>query len=209
MVDARTDARPDTGAIDRLGDRAGDPWGQRVIFLHSGKGAWWRLLEHVPAGQEWMTLAATADAARLPSLLVDRGGRRTVLVAGVAVAALAIAAALDQPGQVGGVMIIDDVGADTPLRRHWNALAARFGRQAHDGLGDLEIELPAVHQPVTLLQGTEPADLFTRLERGLTGCRTLTVVAVPDAVAVRPRTHAAELRGALAALVAAVERAKR
>ncbi|PWC31096.1 alpha/beta hydrolase [Azospirillum sp. TSO35-2] len=191
------------------GDRAGDPWGRRVIFLHPGKGAWWRLLDHVPAGQEWLTIPAAASPLRLTSLLVERNGRKPVLVAGAVTAALAIAAALDHPDAVGGVMIIDDVGAESPLRRRWNTLAARFGRVVPDALGELEAELAAVKVPVTLMQGNDPVDLFERLESGLTGCRTLTVVAVPGAAAVRPRTHAGELRGALAALVAAVERASR
>ncbi|CAO3407209.1 alpha/beta fold hydrolase [Azospirillum largimobile] len=208
-MDARKDAQFDVGTA---GDRAGDPLGRRVIFLHPGKGAWWRLLDHVPAGQEWLTLPASA-AARLSPLLVERGGRRPVLVASAATAPLAIVAALDFPDQVGGVMIVDDVGADSPLRRHWNALSARFGRprprDLTDRLGELEAELPAVRVPVTLMQGSEPAELFARLESRLTGCRTLTVVAVPSTAAVRPRTHAAELRGALLALVSAVERAQR
>lgn len=199
----------DPWAGERNGDRAGDPWGRRVVFLHPGKGAWWRLLDHVPAGQEWLTVPAAAGAARLSPLLVERGGRRPVVVAGAVTAPLAIAVVLDRPDLVGGVMIVDDVGACSPLRRQWNALAARFGRVSPDGLGELESELPALQVPVTLMQGSDPADLFTRLENGLTGCRTLTVVAVPDAAAIRPRTHAAELRGALAALVAAVERARR
>ncbi|WP_255542695.1 alpha/beta fold hydrolase [Azospirillum sp. INR13] len=136
-----------------------------------------------------------------------------MLVASAVTAPLAIVAALDFPDQVGGVMIVDDVGADSPLRRRWNALSACFGRprpvDLTDRLGELEAELPAVRVPVTLMQGSEPAELFARLESRLTGCRTLTVVAVPDAAAVRPRTHAAELRGALLALVSAVERAQR
>lgn len=200
-------------AGDRTADRAGDPSGRRVIFLHPGKGAWWRLLDHVPAGQEWLTVPAAAGATMLSPLLVDRGGRRPVLVAGAVTAPLAIAAALDFPEQVGGVMIVDDVGAESPMRRRWNALAACFRRPLpavlSGELGDLETELPAVRVPVTLMQGSDPAGLLTRLESGLTGCRTLTVVAVPDAAAIRPRTHATELRGALLALVSAVERAQR
>ena len=199
-------------AGDRTADRAGDPLGRRVIFLHPGKGAWWRLLDHVPSGQEWLTLPASA-AARLSSMLVERGGRRPVLVASAMTAPLAIVAALDCPDRVGGVMIVDDVGADSPLRRRWNALSACFGRprpmDLTDRLGELEAELPAVRVPVTLMQGSEPAELFVLLENRLIGCRTLTVVAVPDAAAVRPRTHATELRGALLALVSAVERAQR
>lgn len=204
-------------AGDRTADRAGDPSGRRVIFLHPGKGAWWRLLDRVPAGQEWLTVPAAAGAAMLSPvlgpLLVERGGRRPVLVAGAVTAPLAIAAALDFPEQVGGVMIVDDVGAESPMRRRWNALAACFGRPLPrlltGDLGDLESELPAVRLPVTLMQGSDPAGLLTRLESGLTGCRTLTVVAVSDAAAIRPRTHATELRGALLALVSAVERAQR
>ncbi|WP_247893444.1 alpha/beta fold hydrolase [Azospirillum endophyticum] len=184
-----------------------------MIFLHPGKGAWWRLLDQVPAGQEWLTVPAAAGAAILSPLLVERGGRRPVLVAGAMTAPLAIAAALDFPEQVGGVMIVDDVGAESPMRRRWNALAARFGRTSpavrSGTLGELEAELPAVRLPVTLIQGSDPTGLFSLLEGGLTGCRTLTVVAVPDAAAIRPRTHAAELRGALLALVSAVERAQR
>ncbi|WP_391348804.1 alpha/beta fold hydrolase [Azospirillum sp. A23] len=198
---------------DRTADRAGDPSGRRVIFLHPGKGAWWRLLDHVPAGQEWLTVPAAAGAAMLSPLLVERGGRRPVLVAGAVTAPLAIAAALDFPEQVGGVMIVDDVGAESPMRRRWNALTACFGRplptMPTGDLGDLESELPAVRVPVILIQGSDPAGLFARLESGLTGCRTLTVVAVSDAAAIRPRTHATELRGALLALVSAVERAQR
>ncbi|ANC91845.1 alpha/beta hydrolase [Azospirillum humicireducens] len=209
----RMDAGIDVGSSgDRKVDRAGDPSGRRVIFLHPGKGAWWRLLDHVPSGQEWLTLPASA-AARLSPLLAERGGRRPVLVASAVTAPLAIVAVLDFPDRVGGVMIVDDVGADSPLRRHWNALSARFGRprprNLTDRLGELGAELPAVRVPVTLMQGSEPAELFALLESRLTGCRTLTVVAVPDAAAVRPRTHAAELRGALLALVSAVERAQR
>ncbi|WP_148219287.1 alpha/beta fold hydrolase [Azospirillum sp. B510] len=198
---------------DRAGDRAGDPSGRRVIFLHPGKGAWWRLLNHVPAGQEWLTVPAAEGAAALSPLLVERGGRRPVLVAGAVGAPLAIATVLDFPERVGGVMIIDDVGAESTLRRHWNALAIRFGwrlpAMLSGDLGRLAFDLPAVRLPVTLMQGSDPAGMFARLESGLTGCRTLTVVAVPDAAAIRPRTHAAELRGALLALISAVERAQR
>ncbi|AWU94105.1 alpha/beta fold hydrolase [Azospirillum ramasamyi] len=208
----RMDAGIGVGATgERTADRAGDPSGRRVIFLHPGKGAWWRLLDHVPSGQEWLTLPASG-AARLSSMLVERGGRRPVLVASAMTAPLAIVAALDFPDQVGGVMIVDDVGAESPLRRRWNALSAHFGRprpvDLTSRISELEAELPAVRLPVTLMQGSEPAELFSRLESRLTGCRTLTVVAVPDAAAVRPRTHAAELRGALLALVSAVERAQ-
>ncbi|MBP2229065.1 alpha/beta hydrolase [Azospirillum agricola] len=191
----------------RADGTAGDPWGRRVIFLHPGKGAWWRLLHSVPPGQEWMTVPAPGDALR--PLLVERAGRKPVLVAGVLTAAAALGAALDHPETVGGVMIVDDVGAESALRRRLNAMAALIGlpMDGH-GLGALEPELSALRVPVTLMQGSAPAGVMPVLESGLTGCRTLTVVAVPDAAAVRPRTHAPDLRNALAALIAAVERAR-
>lgn len=194
--------------VSRADGTAGDSWGRRVIFLHSGKGAWWRLLHGVPSGQEWMTVPVPGNRALHP-LLVERGGRKPVLVAGVPTAAAALEVALDHPGTVGGVMIVDDVGAETALRRRLGGLAALFGVPAdRHGLGALEAELPALRVPVTLVQGNAPAGMLGTLEGGLTGCRTLTVLAVPDTGAVRPRTHAAELRAALAALIGAVERAR-
>ncbi|MCG5241786.1 alpha/beta hydrolase [Azospirillum doebereinerae] len=199
---------PRLSLVSRADGTAGDPWGRRVIFLHPGKGAWWRLLHGVPPGQEWMTVPSPGNAPLHP-LLVERGGRKPVLVAGVLTAAAALGAALDHPDAVGGVMIVDDVGADSALRRRLGAVASLFGLPVDGtGLGALETELPAVRVPVTLMQGSAPATLMGTLESGLTGCRTLTVLAVPDAGAVRPRTHAAELRTALAALIAAVERTK-
>ncbi len=191
----------------RADGTAGDPWGRRVIFLHPGKGAWWRLLHRVPSGQEWMTVPAAGGALR--PLLVERNGRKPVLVAGAVTAAAALGVALDHPEAVGGVMIVDDVGADSPLRRRLAALAEWLGLPVdRHGLGGLESELPALRVPVTLIQGTAPAGILATLENGLTGCRTLTVVAVPDTGAVRPRTNAPELRTALAALIVAVERVR-
>ncbi len=148
-----------------------------------------------------------ALAVRVAALLVEREGRKPVLVAGVPAAPVALAVALDHPSAVGGVMIVDDVGGGSPVRRRLNSLAARLGLPVGDaGLGALETKLSGLRAPVTLLQGNAPTGILGVLENGLTGCRTLTVVAVPGTGAVRPRTHAAELRAALAALVAAVER---
>jgi len=200
-------ARPPVFTASRMDGVAGDPWGRRVIFLHPGKGAWWRLLHSVPAGQEWVTVPASGGA--LSPLLVERGGRKPVLVAGVLSAGAALAVALDHPTVVGGVMIVDDVGAESGFRRGLNIVAGLLGLPVDgNGLGALEAELPALRVPVTLMQGSAPGGILGVLENGLTGCRTLTVVAVPDAAAVRPRTHATELRTALVTLIAAVERAR-
>lgn len=199
--------RPSVFTASRVDGAAGDPRGRRVIFLHPGKGAWWRLLHSVPAGQEWVTVPASGGA--LSPLLIERGGRKPVLVAGVLSAAAALAVALDHPTVVGGVMIVDDVGAESGFRRNLNIVAGLLGLPVDGhGLGALEAELPALRVPVTLMQGGAPAGVLEVLERGLTGCRTLTVVAVADAAAVRPRTHATELRTALATLIAAIERAR-
>lgn len=185
----------------------GDPSGRRVLFLHHGPGAWWRLLETVPPGQEWVTaaVAPAMAAARLRPLLPVRGGRRPILVAGERTLALAVRVAVDCPDAVGGLMIVADmVGVPAWKRGLWSW----FGRPAEpDMLAVSDGDLGAIRVPVTLVQGTGAhGRLPEALERGLTACRTLMVVEVPGADCVRPRSHPAELRAALAALLSAVER---
>lgn len=186
----------------------GDPLGRRILFLHHGPGAWWRLLDDVPSGQEWVTVsvAPAMAAARLRPLLPVRDGRKPILVAGERTLALAVRVAVDCPEAVGGLMIVADmIGVPGWRRRlgHWLDRPA-----VPDVLAVSDGDLGAIRVPVTLVQGTAGRDglLVGALERGLTSCRTLMVVEVPGADCVRPRSHPAELRAALAALLSAVER---
>lgn len=185
---------------------AGEPNGRRVLFLHRGAGAWWRLLHAVPAGQEWLTaeVVPTMAAARLRPLLAVRGGRKAVVVAGIGSLALAVRLAVDCADAVGGLMVVEDEGGPTVWQRR---VAGWLGQRPDQSLPVADGDLQSIRVPVTLVRGTDSTNLaMESLERGLTGCRTLTVVEVSGARGVRPRTHAAELRAALTALVNAVER---
>ncbi|AWK87538.1 hypothetical protein [Azospirillum thermophilum] len=185
---------------------AGEPNGRRVLFLHRGAGAWWRLLHAVPVGQEWLTaeVVPTMAAARLRPLLSVRGGRKAVVVAGIGSLALAVRLAVDCADSVGGLMVVEDEGGPTAWQRR---VAGWLGQTADQPLPVADGDLQAIRVPVTLVRGTDSTNqAMELLERGLTGCRTLTVVEVSGARGVRPRTHPAELRAALTALVNAVER---
>lgn len=211
---------------------AGDPAGRRIVLVHANSSearAWNRLLRSVPAGQEWVSVArpdpgpatgaslvrggeAGVQAAALRPLLALRRSRKPLLVGCGTGVPVALRAALDFPDFVGGLLLIDPTVAEAARPSVLRRIAARLLppviRSTAVELQSMGPMLPAIRVPVTLVQGKdEPPGLLGTpfLEQALTGCRTLTVVTVPGEH-VQPAKHESAVRGALAALVAAVER---
>ena len=211
---------------------AGDSAGRRVVLVHANSGearAWTRLLRAVPAGQEWVAVprsdpGAVAGASRLRGgdsgaqatalrpLLVLRRARKPLLVGCGGGVPAVLRAALDFPELVGGLLLVDPMAEDTAKPGMFRRIAARILPPAVRGsVAELQAMAPgldAIRVPVTLVQGKDepdgvPGAFF--LEQRLTGCRTLTVVTVPGQQ-VLPAKHESAIRGALAALVASVER---
>ena len=104
--------------------QAGDPTGQRVIFLHGtpgdAGGNWLQILRNVPEGYEFLAIdrpgfghttprdpvtSLGAQAAVLEPLLVTRRGKGTILVGHSLGGPVAAAAAADFPTKVGGIVI--------------------------------------------------------------------------------------------------------
>ncbi len=199
---------------------AGEPAGRRIVLVHAGSGgearSWERLLRAIAPGQDCVAVARPAghgdpavQAAALRPLLVLRRMRRPLLIGCGAGAPVALHAALDFPDLVGGLLLVGASSAEPAPSGMLRRLAARLMPPAGRG-GELHAitpRLPAIRVPVMLMQGAdEPPGLGVGvLEPALTGCRTLTVVTVPGGQ-VLPGKHETAVRGALAALVGAVER---
>lgn len=199
----------------------GDPAGRRIVLLHDHSGqnkGWGRLLRTVPAGQEWVAIRCCPDAshavqaAALRPLLTVRRGRRPLLVGCGEGAAVALRAALEHPGLIGGVLLVGASEAERPplaarlLPRSVRRAVTGWSAAGAGPLAELEALAPmlgAIRVPVVLVEGDAAA--ATLLERSLTGCRTLTAVTVSGAP-LHPTRHETDVRGALATLVAAVER---
>lgn len=105
--------------------RAGDPTGQRVIFVHGtpgdAGGNWVGMLRQVPPGFEFVAVdrpgfgftkpkkqLVTLDdqAASLAPLFVERDGKKTILAGHSLGGPIVAAAAVNYPDQVGGIMIL-------------------------------------------------------------------------------------------------------
>ncbi len=234
--DARGDAGRDAGRDVGPGCIvAGDPAGRRIILIHGNSGearAWTRLLRAVPAGQEWVSVPrpdpvsgasrlrgsdSGVPAAPLRPLLALRRARKPLLVGCGGGVPVVLRAALDFPELVGGLLLIDPMAEDGARPGMFRRIAARIlppvVRDRAAELRSMEPGLHAIRVPVTLVQGKDEPDGgldsgvpgASFLEQRLTGCRTLTVVAVPGQQ-VLPAKHESTIRGALAALVASVER---
>lgn len=233
---ASWDAGRDTGRESGPGCVvAGDPAGRRIVLIHANSGearAWTRLLRSVPAGQEWVAVprpdpgppgAMTGagrmrgsdpgvQAAALRPLLALRRARKPLLVGCGGGVPVALRAALDFPELVGGLLLIDPMAEGAARPGMFRRIAARIlppvARDCAAELQAMASSLDAIRVPVMLVQGKDEPDGVTGasfLEQRLTGCRTLTVVTVPGQQ-VLPAKHEAAIRGALAALVASVER---
>jgi len=206
---------------------AGDPAGRRIVLVHANSSearAWARLLRSVPSGQEWVAVARPdpgppamrgaepgVQAASLRPLLTQRRGRRPLLVGCGTGVPVALRAALDFPDLIGGLLLIDPSSAEPArlnvLRRIAARLVPPIPNSAAAELHAMAPQLGAIRVPVTLMQGKDelPGQGTAFLEQALTGCRNLTVVAVPGEH-VQPAKHESAVRGALTALVGAVER---
>ncbi|CAO3442519.1 hypothetical protein [Azospirillum argentinense] len=210
---------------------AGDPAGRRIILVHAASSesrAWTRLLRAVPAGQEWVAVPRPdpapingasrlrgdpgVPAAALRPLLALRRSRKPLLIGCGSGVSVALRAVLDFPELVGGLLLIDPMAGEAVRPGVFRRIAARIlPPVARDSAAELQAMGPmldAVRLPVTLVQGKDGPDGVpgaSFLEQRLTGCRNLTVVTVPGQQ-VLPAKHESAIRGALAALVASVER---
>lgn len=210
---------------------AGDPAGRRIILVHAASSesrAWTRLLRTVPAGQEWVAVPRPdpapingssrlrgdpgVPAAALRPLLALRRSRKPLLIGCGSGVSVALRAVLDFPELVGGLLLIDPMTGEAVRPGVFRRIAARIlPPVVRDSAAELQAMAPvldAVRVPVTLVQGKDVPDGLpgaSFLEQRLTGCRNLTVVTVPGQQ-VLPAKHESAIRGALAALVASVER---
>jgi len=104
--------------------KAGDPAGQRIIFLHGtpgdAGGNWYEILKNVPEGYEFLATdrpgfghtkpkadvtSLDDQAAVLEPLLVTRNGKATILVGHSLGGSIVVAAAANYPAQVGGIVV--------------------------------------------------------------------------------------------------------
>lgn len=211
---------------------AGDPAGRRIILIHatsSDSRAWTRLLRAVPAGQEWVAVPRPdptpingasrlrggdpgVPAAALRPLLALRRSRKPLLVGSSGGVPVALRAVLEFPELVGGLLLIDPMAEEATRPGMFRRIAARIlPPVVCDSAAELQAMAPAldaIRVPVMLVQGKDMPAGFAGgsfLEQRLTGCRNLTVVTVPGQQ-VLPAKHESAIRGALAALVASVER---
>ncbi len=114
----------ETGDISLSYLRAGDPNGQRVIFLHgtpdTAENAWYPMLKEVPKGYEFIAIdrpgfgqtnphdavtSLDAQARVFAPLLVSRSGTGTILVGHSLGGPIVAAAAIKYPNKVAGIVI--------------------------------------------------------------------------------------------------------
>ncbi|MBP2315324.1 alpha/beta fold hydrolase [Azospirillum soli] len=206
-----------------------------LIHANSSESrAWARLLRSVPPGQEWVAVARPdprpdpwpdpgpvpnasphgepeMQAASLRPLLAQRRGRKPLLIGCGAGVPVALRAALDFPDLIGGLLLIDPSSAEPARAGVLRRIAARLMAPARRSvMAELHAMLPqlgTIRAPVTLMHGKDERQSLgaSLIEQALVGCRNLTVVAVPGEQ-VQPTKHEAVVRGALIALVGAVER---
>ncbi len=105
--------------------RAGDPNGQRVVFVHGtpgdAGGNWYNMLKNVPAGFEFVAIdrpgfgftkpkkqlvALDDQAAALAPLLVTRDGKKTILAGHSLGGPIVAAAAVNYPEKVAGILVL-------------------------------------------------------------------------------------------------------
>lgn len=114
-----------TGGVELSYLRAGDPDGQRVIFVHGtpgdAAGNWYSILKDVPAGFEFIAVdrpgfgftkprtqmvALDEQAAVLAPLFETRNGRKTILAGHSLGGPIVAAAAANYPNEVGGILVL-------------------------------------------------------------------------------------------------------
>lgn len=105
--------------------KAGDPAGQRVVFVHGtpgdAGGNWYNMLKNVPDGFEFIAIdrpgfgftkpkkqlvALDDQAAALAPLLETRAGKKTILAGHSLGGPIVAAAAANYPDQVGGILVL-------------------------------------------------------------------------------------------------------
>lgn len=113
------------GGVELSYLRAGDPNGQRVIFVHGtpgdAGGNWYNLLKNVPEGFEFIAVdrpgfgftkpkkqmvALDDQAAVLAPLFKTRNGQKTILAGHSLGGPIVAAAAANYPDDVGGILVL-------------------------------------------------------------------------------------------------------
>lgn len=199
--------------------RAGDPAGRRIIFVHGtpgDAGAWADYLVSPPAGFELVAVdrpgfgqsgpegavaSLARQAAALRPLLVERDGRRAILVGHSLGGPIIAQAAADMPDLAGPLVIVAG-SLDPGLERiHWaqhvgawrpvRALLPRALRNANAELMALEPQLAAlaprlagVACPVAIVHGTRdglvPYANVAFMTQRMTGAARMEVMTLPD-----------------------------
>ncbi len=189
LLDRQTIVVPGPDKVKLSYLRAGDADGQRVIFVHGTPGeadGWRDFLLNVPSGSEFLAvdrpgfgrtspdraephLARQADA--IAALLVERNGRKTILVGHSLGGPIIARVAVDHPGQVGGLLILagafdpslEKIHPLQPVGELWGvrSLLPRAMRNANRELLPLKQELeqlvPLLSQidvPVIVMHGS-------------------------------------------------------
>lgn len=211
---------------------------RRIVLILDDDPAmrgWSRLACGSMAGRDWVIVRYQAGrglrtlAQSLDSLLKQSEGRWPLVVGCGGGAVVALRAALDHGEAVGGLLLVGAVSAASHPASSPSRMSGRDGamgqwltgmgelwsrwrggdaarRLALSGeLAELAPQVRAIHAPIVLVDSSPMA---TFLEGCLTGCRMLTTVTVPGGMPT-PHRHESEVRGALDALVSAVERAGR
>lgn len=221
--------------------RAGTPRGRRVVFVHGTPGSaagWSDFLANVPRGLEYIavdrpgfgaTTPGTAEpslarqAQALVPLLAPPSARRPILVGHSLGGPIVARLAVDQPGCVGGLLIL--AGAlDPALERihplqpvgEWRgirSLVPRRLRNANRELlalrGELDVLAPRLGEiavPVTILHGTAdtlvPVANVPFMQAHFVHAAPLRTKLLPGQNHFLPWEHRPAVEGALAALLA-------
>jgi pimeloyl-ACP methyl ester carboxylesterase len=199
--------------------RAGDPAGRRIIFVHGTPGdaeAWADYLINPPAGFEVIAIdrpgfgqsgpdgpvvSLAGQATALKPLLVERAGRRPILVGHSLGGPIIAQAAADMPDHVGPLVIVAG-SLDPGLEKiHWaqhvgawrpvEALLPRALRNANAELMALEPQLAALAPrlagitcPVAIVHGTKdglvPYANVPFMQQRMTGAARMEVMTLAD-----------------------------
>lgn len=222
--------------------RAGARDGRRIIFVHGTPGeaiGWADFLLNVPAGLEYIAIdrpgfgATAPDRAEpslkrqvlaLASLLDARPGGLPILVGHSLGGPVVVRAAIDQPGRIGGIIILagsldpalERIHPMQPVGEWWGVrgMLPRSLRNANRELialkRDLEVMAPhlvEVDIPVTIIHGTAdtlvPVANVDFMRSRFTRAIPLRVEVLPEQNHFLPWEHRPKIEAAIAAMVAA------